>query len=213
MQAADPPPVVAAVPVAKPPDVVVVSRDARSDILASRDTPLPLIKGRRTEDAVLRQVIFLTGTLVVVRPAAETGEQTLRWTYEPYMQRQLCFTSITGQFSCALAEVEELTEKATGEAPLAPAPVQATPDPGAPVQAASGPNPAAPNPAAEAVRADVAATLRARSDSLFEDDRRLKLDPMLKAAGVRVRRIPAATTGEHRSQRCRTRPGRNPRAS
>jgi hypothetical protein len=184
MLAADPPPVVATVPVDKPADVVVVSRDAHSEILASRDTPLPLIKGRRTEDAVLRQVIFLTSTLTVVRPAAGAGEQTLRWTYEPYLQRQLCFTSITGQFSCALAEVEELPEKATGEALLAPASAQAASAQAAPDQAAP-----APNPAAEGVRTDIAATLRTRSDALFDDDRRLKLDPILKAAGVSIRRI------------------------
>jgi hypothetical protein len=181
MLAADPPPVIVTVPVDKPPDVLVVSRDTHSDILASKDTPLPLIKGRRTEDAVLRQVIFLTTTLTVVRPAAGTGEQTLRWKYEPYLQRQLCFTSITGQFSCALAEVEDLPEKATGEAPL-PAPSE----PPAPAQSAPSPN-----PAAEAVRTDVAAALRTRADALFEDDRLLKLDPMLKSAGVRVRRMQA----------------------
>jgi hypothetical protein len=181
--AADPPPVIATVPVDRPPDVVVVSRDARSDILASRDTPLPLIKGRKTEDAVLRQSIFLTSTLTVVRPAAGIGEQTLRWKYEPYLQRQLCFTSITGQFSCALAEVEDLPEKATGETSLPPAPDQAAPGQTAQAQAAPGPN-----PAAEGVRTDVTAALRARAEALFEDDRRLKLDPMLKAAGVRVRR-------------------------
>jgi hypothetical protein len=183
MQAADPPPVVVTVPVDKPPEVVVVS-DKRSDILASRDSPLPLIKGRRTEDAVLRQTIFLTSTLTVVRPAARGGEQTLRWKYEPYLQRQLCFTSITGRFSCALAEVEDLMEKATGETALPPPPpAQAASDPAAPA-------PPAPNPAAEAVRTDVTAMLRSRADALFEDDRRLKLDPMLKAAGVRVRRAP-----------------------
>jgi hypothetical protein len=183
MLAADPPPVIATVPVDKPPDVVVVSRDARSDILASRDTPLPLIKGRKTEGAVLRQVVFLTSTLTVVRPATGSDQQTLRWRYEPHLQRQLCFTSITGQFSCALAEVEDLPEKAEGEAALPPAPEQA-----APGQVAPGPN-----PAAEAVRTDVTAALRVRADALFEDDRRLKLDPMLKAAGVRVRRPLAAT--------------------
>jgi hypothetical protein len=183
MLAADPPPVVVTVPVEKPPEVVVVSRDAHSNILASKDTPLPLIKGKRTEDAVLRQVIFLTSTLTVVRPAAGTGDETLRWKYEPFLQRQLCFTSITGQFSCALAEVEDLPEKATGETLLPPAPDQAAPGQTAQAQVAPGPN-----PAAEGVRTDVTATLRARAEALFDDDRRLKLDPMLKAAGVRVRR-------------------------
>ena len=169
-----PPPVVATAAVDRPAEVVVVSRDTRSDVLVGTDTPLPLIKAGRTEDALLRQAIFLTSTLTVVRPAAGAGEQTLRWAYQPYLQRQLCFTSITGQFSCATAELEELTEKAEGETP-----VVATPGP---------------NPAAEDARTAVATALRARADGLFEDDRRLKLSPMLKAAGVSVRRIqiPAA---------------------
>lgn len=88
MFAADAPPVVASASADKPAGVVVVSRDTHSDILASKDTPLPLIKGRRTEDALLRQAISLTSTLTVVRVAS--GEQTLRWTYQPYLQRQLC---------------------------------------------------------------------------------------------------------------------------
>jgi hypothetical protein len=181
IQAADPPaavaPAPAQTPADKPADVVVVSRDTQSEVLASRDTPLPLTKARRTEDALLRQAIFLTSTLTVVRPAADAGEQTLRWSYQPYLQRQLCFTSITGLFSCAGAEVEELTEKAAGEAPL---------------PAATGQPGAAPNPTAEAARLATATALRTRADALFADDRRLKLDPMLKAAGVSVQRAHAA---------------------
>jgi len=46
----------------------------------------------------------------------------------------------------------------------------------------------APSPAAEAARLAVAAGLKDRADTLFADDRRLELDPMLKAAGVWVRR-------------------------
>lgn len=180
---ADPPPVIASVPASKPADVVVVSRDTGSDVLASRDTPLPLIRGRRTEDALLRQTLFLTRALTVVRPAAGTGEEVLRWTYEPYLQRQLCFTSMTGVFACAAAEVEELTGTAAGETPLPAAPEQVTPS-----QAAEGPP-----TQAQAVRAAVAEGLHARADALFDDDRRLKLDPMLKAAGVAIRRtsVPA----------------------
>jgi hypothetical protein len=178
--AADPS-VVAPAAAVKPAEVVVVGRDTRSDILASKDTPLPLIKGRRTEDAVLRQTLFLTIALTEVRPAAGAGGDVLRWTYQPYLQRQLCFTSITGRFSCAEAEVEALAGKAEGEAPAAPepaAPSAAAPDPAAP----------APSPAAEAARLAVAAGLKDRADTLFADDRRLELDPMLKAAGVWVRR-------------------------
>lgn len=177
MLATDPPAVVVAAPVAKPADVVVVRRDTRSEVLASRDTPLPLIKAGKTEDALLRQAIFLTSALTVVRPAAGGGEEVLRWTYEAYLQRQLCFTSITGQFSCAAADVETLTEKAAGEAPLAATPGQAA---------------LAPNPGAKDARAAVATALRARAAVLFDDDRRLKLNPVLKAAGVLLRRTPVS---------------------
>lgn len=173
MFAADPPAVIAAVPVEKPADVVVVSRDARTDVIASKDTPLPLIKAGKTEEALLRQAVFMTSTLTVVRATAGEGAEVLRWTYQSYLQRQLCFTSITGQFACAAAEVEELAEEAAGEAPQ---------------PAASGPAAPGPNPAAEAARMTIATALRARAGALFEDDRRLKLAPMLKAAGVSVRR-------------------------
>ena len=199
MLQAEPAPAVAPAPApaGKPPEVVVVSRDARSEVLSSRDTPLPLIKGRRTEDALLRQTLFLTVTLTVVRPAAgpDVTEQALRWTYEPYLQRQLCFTSMTGRFSCAVAEVEELTEKVEGEAPLPIAPVTATPDPATPVQATAGPS-----PEAERARAAVAGALRARAQALFDDDRRLKLDPVLEAAGVTVRKITASAASPHRAK-------------
>jgi hypothetical protein len=175
--AADPPPIVAPATVEKPPEVVVVRRETRSEVLANADTPLPLAKAGRTEEALLRQALFVTSTLTVVRPAAGEGEERLRWTYEPYLQRQLCFTSITGQFSCAAAEVQELTEKAAGEAPLPTTPGQ--------------PAAAGPNPAAEGARLAVATALRARAAALFEDDRRLKLAPLLKAAGVSIRRLPS----------------------
>jgi len=174
---ADPPAVIVAAPAAQPADVVVVSRDSHSDILVSTDTPLPLIKGRKTEDAILRQVIFMTCTLIVVRPAAGPGQDVLRWTYQPFMQRQLCLTSITGLFSCAGAEVEDMTEKAEGEAPI---------------PAAAGQTAPGPNPAAEAVRIALVADLNTRSAALFEADRRLNVTPMLKAAGVSIRRLPSS---------------------
>jgi hypothetical protein len=182
MIAPAPPPAAAPAAVDQPADVVVVSRDTRSEVLASRDTPLPLIRAGRTEDALLRQAVFLTSTLLVVRPASGAGGEVLRWTYQPYLQRQLCLTSITGQFACAEAVVEPLTDRAAGETPLAATPA-AEPGPAAPA-----PNPA-PNPVADAARLALVAPLRAGADALFDADRRLKVDPMLKAARVSIRRI------------------------
>ena len=113
-----------------------------------------------------------------MRPAAGSGgPDVLRWTYQAYLQRQLCFTSITGLFSCAATEVDELADKAAGKAPLW----------GDAGQAAT-----APNPAAEGVSISLTAALRGQAPALFEEDRRLKLGPMLKAAGVSVRRTPGA---------------------
>ncbi|HEX4098328.1 MAG TPA: hypothetical protein VHX64_16500, partial [Caulobacteraceae bacterium] len=79
--------------------------------------------------------------------------------------------------SCAAAELEELPAKADGEAPA-----PATSDQAMPAQ----------SPAAEDARTALVTDLRARADAMFEDDRRLVLSPMLKAAGVRVRRIPVS---------------------
>lgn len=192
--AADPPAVVAPAdpPATTPsPPIVVLRVETRSDVLASRDTPLPLAKAGRTEDALLRQAVFVTVTLTLTRPAAAmatdattdtgaaievegaseaapaAGQDVLRWAYASYLHRQICFTSITGLFACAAAEVEPLPEKSEGETRVTDAP---TAD--------------APNPAAEAARIDLATTLRARAPVLFDNDRRLRLTPMLRAAGV-----------------------------
>jgi hypothetical protein len=171
MQAAEPPPVVQTAPVQAPAEVVLVSRDARNDLVVTLDTPLPLVRAGRTEDALLRQAVFVTSTLTVVRGTTAPAAETLRWTYDAFLQHQLCFTTMAGLFSCTLAEVTPLPEKASGEAPNPPA-------------ASDGPKP---NPAAEAAYAVLAASLRARGPVLFREDRRLKVDPMLKAAGVSVR--------------------------
>ncbi len=58
--------------------------------------------------------------------------------------------------------------------------------------AASGEATPSPNPEAESARIAVVTALRTRADALFEDDRRLKLSAMLKAAGVTIRRIHAS---------------------
>jgi hypothetical protein len=182
MQMDAPPPVIETAPVQAQAEFVVVSRDIRNQLVASADTPLPLIKGARTEDALLRQAIFVTSTLSVTRSIAPPNLETLRWTYEPFLQHQLCFTSMTGQFACTVAEVTALPDKSSGEAPNTPAPADAA----APPTSA----------AAEAVHAALVQSLRTRGAALFGDGRRLRLDPMLKAAGVSVRTT--AATGATR---------------
>lgn len=168
IQAAEPP--VAAEPA--PAGLVVVSREARSDVVVSKDTPLLLVKAAKTENALLRQAIFLTSTLTVLRPAEGQGGDIQRWTYQPHLLRQICFTSITGQFSCAAGVSEDLTEASSGEAPAPPE---------------LGPEAPPIDSSAEAARLTLATRLSARAPGLFDEDRRLKINPMFKAAGVTVR--------------------------
>ncbi len=181
MQAVEPP--VAAQPA--PPGLLVVSREARSDVVASRDTPLLLVKAAKTENALLRQAIFLTSTLTTLRPAEGQGGDILRWRYQPHVLRQVCFTSITGQFSCAAGVSEELTDESSGEAPAPPE---------------LGPDAPAMETGAEAARLAITAQLTARAPSLFDEDRRLKIDPMFRAAGVTIRSVsgPPATSAAKR---------------
>lgn len=168
IQAAELP--VAAAPA--PAGLVVVSRETRSDVVIGKDTPLLLVKAAKTENALLRQAIFLTSTLTVLRPAEGQGGDIQRWTYQPHLMRQICFTSITGQFSCAAGVSEDLMDESSGEAPAPPE---------------LGPDAPSIESSAEAARLTLATRLSARAAGLFDEDRRLKIDPMFKAAGVTVR--------------------------
>src|SRR5688572_14415814 len=109
MMAADAPPPPAA-------EVMVVSRRDGSELVATHDLPLVLVKGARREEALVRRAVFITSAVTVTRPAAG-GPESYRWSYAGFLQRQVCFTSITGLFSCTEAQVEPLPEKAQGEAP------------------------------------------------------------------------------------------------
>lgn len=170
MQAAPPPAVIEVAPVQAVADFVVVSRDTRNEVVASADLPLTLVKAGRTEQALLRQAVFVTSTLTVTRPTAP-GPDTLRWSHDSFLQRQLCLTSMTGQFSCTVAEVVTLPDTAAGTAP-----------------AVREGEPGDATPAAEAARLALGSILRAKAAALFDGDRRAKFDPMLKAAGVVARR-------------------------
>lgn len=155
MIAADAPPAPAA--------EIVVSRADGSELVATTDTPMVLVKGAQREAGLARRAVFITTALTVVRPAEGDGPPRYRWSYEGFIQRQMCFTSMTGLFACTGAEAERVAEAERGEAPLA--------------------EPAA-YPLADAARARLTATLRARSTALFEADRRQHLDPVLRASGV-----------------------------
>ena len=173
MIGAEPPAAVQPVPAAAPSPMAVVRRESHSEVLANRDTPLPLVRAGQSENALLRQAIFLNVTITVLRPEAGAGDDILRWSHRPYLQRQFCFTSITGQFSCATGTTEEIAGESVGESPLPPG---------------TDAQPTESNPLAEAARLSTATGLSARAATLFDEDRRLRFDPMLSAAGVSIQR-------------------------
>ena len=90
------------------------------------------------------------------------------------MQRQLCFTSMTGQFSCTTPELIALPEVEKGEAPVLP------------IVSGNGVGGADDDafPAATAAEDKITRALKARAASLFETDRKTRIEPIFRAAGV-----------------------------
>lgn len=165
--------IVAEAPPSPPPSApaeVVVSRSEASEVVAVQDLPLTLVKGPRREEALARRALFITATVTVVRP--ETGPDRYRWAYQGFLQSQVCFSSMTGLFSCTEPQSRKLPEAREGDAPL-------------PADANS-------YPLAEEARAKLVADLKARSGALFAADRRANLDPLFKASGVVVAQAPPA---------------------
>ncbi|MET0274984.1 MAG: hypothetical protein ABW360_18510 [Phenylobacterium sp.] len=151
---------------AEPPAFVVISRQEVSEVVAASDQPRRLVKGAQVEQALIRQAVFVSGSVSVSRPAADPAAPlAYAWTYQAFVQRQVCFTSITGLFACSGPEVEKLPEAAKGEAPL-------------------GPDDPPTFPLAEAARIALTAGLKARAMAVFEADRRARIEPLLRAAGV-----------------------------
>lgn len=163
--AADAPP--PAVPVAQ--EVVLARREA-SEVVAAQDLPLTLGKAGRREEALVRRALFVTASVTLVRPIVPAPDTpppaSYRWTHQAYLQRQVCFTSITGLFACTAPTVEPLPDKAAGAAPAGE-----TEDS---------------YPLADADQRRLADQLRQRSAAVFTADRRANIDPLFRAAAVAV---------------------------
>jgi hypothetical protein len=166
-------------PAAKPaPDFLVLSRNDHSDTVSTSDLPLVLAKAGREEKVLVRRAVFVASSVQLTTPimqaADETVVQTCRWTYQTFLQRQVCFTSMVGLFSCTEPEVVALPDGAAGQSQLS---------------AAEAANLACGDayPPAAAARAKLIEPLRARASALFDADERTKSDPIFRAAGVTIR--------------------------
>lgn len=156
-------------------EAVVVRRSESTQIVASSDQPLVLTKGTQREQALVRQAIFITSSLSVTRPVVEGPVmESYRWTHQAFLQRQVCFSSMSGLFACTEPVVQTLPDAERGDAPV---PLT---DPDA-------------APLSEAARKRLAGDLKPRASALFEADRRRHVEPVFKAAGV-VSARPGTTT-------------------
>jgi len=170
MIAAEPPAVVQPAP-----EAIVVSRRESTKIVASSDQPFVLTKGPQREQAMVRQAIFITSSLSVTRPATEgLVTESYRWTHQAFLQRQVCFSSISGLFACTEPVVQTLPDAERGDAPVPLTEPDAA-------------------PLSEAAHRRLADNLKPRATALFEADRRRHVEPVFKAAGVIAARPAAAT--------------------
>lgn len=159
MIAADTPPAL----VQPAPEPVTLSRRETSEVVASSDLPLTLAKGAQRERTLVRRAVFVTSVLRVVRPAE--GADRYLWTHQAYLHRQVCVTSLTGLFACTSPDVDLLPDAEKGEAMVE------TPDA---------------FPLSDAARLRLAEGLKARAPAMMDADRRARVEPLLRAAGVVV---------------------------
>ena len=188
------PPAPTAAPRPPAEDFTVVSRIDNTQSVDGADLKLVLTKAKREEHAVVRRLLFIAATLRLTEPPAEEAassappasgaapeaeppagpppKQTCRWTYRAFLQRQICFVSMTGLSSCTQPEIVALPDTAEGDAPISDAPQQ---------QVCNDIF----RPAVNA-RIRLSSSLLSRSKELFATDQATKVDPQFKAAGVKI---------------------------
>jgi hypothetical protein len=165
-------------PAPTPPAFTVVSRVDNTQTVETGDMRLVLTKGKLQEHALVRRFIFITATLRLTEPTlAPEGDappaQTCRFAYRAFLQRQICFTSMSGLSSCTQPEIEPLPDEASGEAP-------------APANAQAGFCNDVFRPAATA-RVRLSSSLLSNAKALFAADQKGKVEPLMKASGVTAR--------------------------
>lgn len=138
--------------------------------VVQRVLPLTLTKAGRVERAAVRQQVFMK---ISVRPGAIAtveGQAAMAvpcaWTIEAYLQRDICFSSMTGQTSCTDPVPTLLAAGKAGQADLS----------GQACDVAS-------EPVAQSARR-VRTGLEPTAGALFEDD--YKVRPLLATGGIIV---------------------------
>jgi hypothetical protein len=142
--------------------------------IAQKARPLTLAKAGRTESAVVRYQIFLRtiakpGAVPAVPAGVTVSAIPCVWTVESYLQRDLCFYSITGLLGCEEGATVPLQAIENGQADL---PADTACEVFAkPVTAAED---------------RVIATLDKIKDQMFDEDYQLAIKPRLIRGGATV---------------------------
>jgi hypothetical protein len=143
--------------------------------VAASDLRLILTKSRRAESAMVRQQVFLRYDVDRKVPdAADQRAVQCGWRLRTYLQRSICFSSMTGLLSCTDAVTEELPTTETGTADQGLDPAASACDLGF-------------GPAREA-RDRVIAALKTDAQARFDEDYALNVKPQLLASGVKITR-------------------------
>lgn len=173
---ASPPPTAPPAAMAPLPPASTVKGASATLTLAYDDLQLTLTKARRAESATVRYQLFLK--LDVDRKLPDGADQRsiqCGWRLRAFLQRTICFSSMTGLLGCVDPETEEITEAETGAADQGQDPAASTCDLNFP-------------PAREA-RDRMTTALKAAAPARFEEDYRLKVEPLLLASGVKIKRL------------------------
>lgn len=159
-------------PAATAPTVPVQPPLQRLAPISQKTRPLVLTKGGRTEKALVRYQIFIRTT---VRPGPATAEGVsvsaipCAWTVESFLQRDICFYSMTGLLACTNGETTPLMATDTGQADL----------PGGTVcEVFAKP--------VEAAESRVIASVDRTKDQLYDDDYKLVVTPQLVRGGTTI---------------------------
>lgn len=159
-------------PPAPPAAVQVLRSEARFVTAAVRDIPLVLTKAGRVENALARYQIYVKTQ--VQASATEGAPPECAWILTTHIQRQLCFTSMTGQFACTEAQLADQADKQDGRTQLTST---------AELEACG-----LAHPLVQQAEKQLAQAVGATAIARFDADLKLNLTPVLSRTGAVVKR-------------------------
>ncbi len=157
----------------KPPaSVQVLHAETHFVTAATRDTPLVLTKAGRVENALVRSQLYINSQVQVLAP--ENAPAECVWTLSSHLQRQICFTSMTGLFGCTDPAIANQADNQTGRSQIASS------------EDVAGCGLA--NPAVIDAEHRLSQVLGTASAARFDADLKLNVTPMFVRAGATVKR-------------------------